>query len=365
MGISEKKIGLALSGGGMRAAVFHMGLLKWLAEENLLENVKEISTVSGASICIALVYAKNNGKWPTSKEYLEEVLPKIKDTILKNNIQKKVIKKMFVLPQYWSSRVKLLGKTMEKEWGITGGMNELPKSPMWNINCTTYETGKVFKFSQEKMGDYKIGFTENNKMKLAEMVAASAGVPILIGGYKIKLDEYEWKNTYTNDKFQNQFDKHKCVHLMDGGVYDNLGLEPIYDMNDGGKCKKDIDYIIVSNAVRDIRLVKQGELFTRMKRLLDITMNQVSGLRSRNVVSFMKGGNGLYLKIGNTKKDIYSKSGNEHNFIDGECLSDEDAEKAKNYAITLSSPTEKDFEILVTHGYEVAKYTYAVHKDED
>ena len=29
----DMKIGLALSGGGMRAAIFHLGVLKWLAEQ--------------------------------------------------------------------------------------------------------------------------------------------------------------------------------------------------------------------------------------------------------------------------------------------------------------------------------------------
>ena len=44
------KLGLALSGGGFRATVFHLGVLDRLAAENLLESVSFMSTVSGCSI---------------------------------------------------------------------------------------------------------------------------------------------------------------------------------------------------------------------------------------------------------------------------------------------------------------------------
>ena len=53
------KIGLALSGGGFRATVFHLGVLARLAEDKRLEDVTALSTVSGGSLCIGLVYALN------------------------------------------------------------------------------------------------------------------------------------------------------------------------------------------------------------------------------------------------------------------------------------------------------------------
>ena len=43
-------IGIALSGGGIRATIFHLGVLKWVAEKGLLEEVKRVSSVSGASL---------------------------------------------------------------------------------------------------------------------------------------------------------------------------------------------------------------------------------------------------------------------------------------------------------------------------
>ncbi|MGB2874632.1 MAG: patatin-like phospholipase family protein [Gaiellaceae bacterium] len=52
----QTKLGLALSGGGHRAAFFHIGVLARLAELGLLRPVQVISTVSGGSIVGALYY---------------------------------------------------------------------------------------------------------------------------------------------------------------------------------------------------------------------------------------------------------------------------------------------------------------------
>jgi NTE family protein len=50
------KLGLALSGGGFRAAFFHLGVLARMAERGLLRKVEVISTVSGGSILGAQLY---------------------------------------------------------------------------------------------------------------------------------------------------------------------------------------------------------------------------------------------------------------------------------------------------------------------
>ncbi len=51
-----RKLGLALSGGGFRASLFHIGVLARLAELDILRCVEVISTVSGGSIIGALYY---------------------------------------------------------------------------------------------------------------------------------------------------------------------------------------------------------------------------------------------------------------------------------------------------------------------
>ena len=66
--------GLALSGGGYRASVFHLGMLARLSEEGWLENVKFLSTVSGGSLVTGLIIQVNENQWPTSERYITQVL---------------------------------------------------------------------------------------------------------------------------------------------------------------------------------------------------------------------------------------------------------------------------------------------------
>jgi len=48
--LHRPKLGLALAGGGFRASLFHLGVLRRLAELDLLRYVEVLSTVSGGSI---------------------------------------------------------------------------------------------------------------------------------------------------------------------------------------------------------------------------------------------------------------------------------------------------------------------------
>src|SRR3954464_10727082 len=47
------RIGLALSGGGFRATLYHLGLIRFLRDAGLLSNVTHITSVSGGSIIAA------------------------------------------------------------------------------------------------------------------------------------------------------------------------------------------------------------------------------------------------------------------------------------------------------------------------
>jgi NTE family protein len=56
--MAEQKLGLALSGGGFRASLFHIGVLARLVELRILPRVQVLSTVSGGSIVGAYYYLK-------------------------------------------------------------------------------------------------------------------------------------------------------------------------------------------------------------------------------------------------------------------------------------------------------------------
>lgn len=363
MNNEKSNIGLALSGGGIRAAVFHLGVLKWMAEKNMLHSISRISTVSGASLAIGLIYSHNSLKWPTDRQYSNLVLPKIRKCILKNDIQKNALKKLAFSPWCWNKKVNLLSEVLSDCWGITGSLSNLEDTPKWDINCTTIETGKRFRFSQEKMGDYLLGYVKNPSFYISDAVAASAGFPILIGPYSFEPNKYKWeKSEFSDDTWVPPSDKY--VHLWDGGVYDNLGMESIYKPNNAGELKEDVDFVIISNASDSIRYEKRKNDLSgkNLKRLLDISMDQNRALRTRSVIDYMKRTkNGIYLNIGNSPWDIISKSGADIKLTKN-CLSDVDAKYVREYPTTLFSPSVSDFDLILRHGYEVAMYTYACYQ---
>jgi predicted acylesterase/phospholipase RssA len=71
-------LGLALSGGGMRAVVFHIGLLRRLADDDRLEHVTQVSTVSGGSLATAAILAQTGLQWPSSEQYRHQTYPALR-----------------------------------------------------------------------------------------------------------------------------------------------------------------------------------------------------------------------------------------------------------------------------------------------
>lgn len=361
MSDEQRKIGIALSGGGIRATIFHLGVLKWMAENNMLEEIARISSVSGASLCVGLIYSHSNNRWPTSAEYLNSVLPKIQEVILKKDIEKITLKRLIISPWWWNKKVNLLAKTLQKHWGISGKITDLEKSPVWYINCTTYETGKRFRFTQENMGDYQLGYVEKPDISVADAAASSAGFPILIGPYKMRTDRYSWTESYYPNT--DSIPRDKYIHLWDGGVYDNLGMESVYKLDNGGSLAEGLNYVVVSNASAPggYQKRKSGLSGRNLRRLLGIAMDQVGALRNRNVMDYIKRTqNGMYFNIGNTAQAIAEASGVPSGLKDkliAQCMTSSDALKVRNYSTTLSKPSKPDFELILRHGYEVAECT--------
>ncbi len=362
-----QKIGITLSGGGIRATIFHLGVLKWIAEKGALEEVQRVSSVSGASLCIGMIYAHNNLRWPTSEEFLTTVLPSIENVLLTNDLQLSALRRLIVSPNYWNKKVNILAAVLENKWGVYGNLSELKGNMMWYINCTTYETGKRFRFCRNNMGDYKVGYVKNPNIPLSDVMAASAGFPVLIGPYSLQTGDYKWVPSRYNQSGWQPPDS--TIHLWDGGVYDNLGLESIFKPTNGGTLSDGLNSIIVSNASPSIDIYnrKIGLSVRNLKRLLDISMNQVESLRSRMVMDFMiRSNQGMYIKIGNSAEKIALESKCQKDlkcYLIEKCLSDEQVVKTANYPTTLRKPTEADYRLLLRHGYEVAECTYRCYQN--
>lgn len=330
---SALKIGLALSGGGIRAAIFHLGVLEYLAEVGLFGKITSISSVSGASLCIGLIFAANKNNWPTAGAFVKDIQPQVRRLILEENIQRAALIRLPFYPRKWRHRVEMLADMLEKKWGIKGNLQNLPPFPFWEINCTTFETGNRFRFRRDYMGDQKIGYVQNPNLPISHLIAASAAFPVLIGPYILKTDGL----CFTADK-QGKHPVNSIANhytLWDGGVYDNLGLDALHKIGKG--LDSEINFLIVSNASASIGHQHRGRPSRNARRLLDIAMSQIDSLRTQDFISsVVHKQKGLHLKIGYNPEN----------------------KLARNYPTTLNSPSVKDFELIFANGYEAACHSF-------
>ena len=356
------KIAIALSGGGVRAAVFHCGVLQRLALDGFLERITFVSTVSGGSLVTGLIMCRNSHRWPTSEQYLDSILPQVAECLTTATLQWSYTWRSFVLPwRLAQGRARILAKRLEAQWGIGGSLQRLPVKPRWVVNATCYETGKNWRFSQPRMGDYLTHYVQEPDIPISDAIAASSAVPGLIGPLVIRSERYQWSR-YEGRKLVPTSTCLKRYELWDGGVYDNLGVEPLF--KSGGGFREGFDLLLVSDASASLsmaprtfkRMIKPGY---RVLRLVNVATDQIRGLRSRAVVTqFMRAENsGAYFRIGNTVDQIYSAA--RLSAPVGDYLSAEDVEQEATFPTTLRRLTQPEFTRLRRHGFEVADATLA------
>ncbi|MCP6720516.1 MAG: patatin-like phospholipase family protein [Patescibacteria group bacterium] len=379
--MTEKEgIGVALSGGGVRAVVFHAGVFKWLSEENELQNVLYISSVSGGSLLVGLVFHFNNYKWPSSEEYLTTVLPSICSLLTKASLQSEALRNLVFKPWNWRyilSRANIISNTIESLWDIKAVMRDLPVSPMWAINGTTGENGRRFRIKRNDFGDYETGYADISSFKLADAMSVSAAFPVGIGPFALKTKGFNWKkqkNWDSDESKENINPPFKKMHLYDGGVYDNLGIEPLFDIGNQ-KIKKQengaLKKIIVSDASTPLVRKKIPSPISpfRIKRLIDIMLDQVRSLRVRSFVNFIKNnpGKGAYYQLGSDPTASIKKYGDLNiksvsKLFSSNWLDTYSIHEISTYPTTLNRMMSKDISLLIRHGYETAKWNDCLWK---
>lgn len=348
MNVPNKPIALALSGGGIRAMVFHLGVLKHLAERGLLESVERISTVSGGSLLVGLLLQQNEMRWPTSERFLSHSLPELREELCARSLQWGAARRL-LNPLNWRfllSRANLLALTLRHEWRVTASLANLPKVPEWSINGTTAESGKRFRFKRTDIGEYTLGYASAARFPLASALAVSAAFPGGFGPLVMQTGRYEWRKREwdappeaagpTTPAFQR-------LHLYDGGVYDNMGLEPLFDA--GRQVPKyEGCYLICSDAGAPLSPgFNMGPLNVfRLKRVADIMSDQSRSLRVRTLAQYLRQtpSSGAYLSISTPV------SSNKN------CPS---AEFAALFPTTLRRVRRDEFDKLAAHGSAVAE----------
>ena len=358
------RIALAFSGGGVRATVFHLGVLARLARQDLLSQVKIVSSVSGGSLAAGLVFAASGYRWPSSSQYLQEVVPQIHELLTTCDLQRSYITRSMMFPwRIASGRASILGELIDRQWGIAGDLADLPISPRWIINATCYETGKNWRFGRDQMGDYQTKYINNPDFRLSHALAASAAVPGLIGPLVVKSRHYPWTE-FRDDAWHPIEPKYKRLHLWDGGVYDNLGVESLFKPGQG--LQGDTDFLIVCDASRPLSSQNRGKRFRpsylkASMRLVDVATDQVRSLRARMLINFFKEnpGSGAYLRIGRKSKMTNEASSS----IATPSLSDDEVNQAAGMETSLRRLSHQEFSLLFRHGYEVADTTLARHSE--
>jgi NTE family protein len=370
---TTRRIGLALSGGGIRAAVFHLGVFHRLADEGLLEAVSAISTVSGGSLVTAAVLSNGGMRWPTSRDYLSSTYPELRRLLTTVDL-------FSVRAIGWAGllrfnrrilrdRAGILADLLASRWGIAGRLSELPDSPWWWINATCLDTGKNWRFSKREMGDWQFGRHYDPPFRLAEAAAASAAVPYAIGALSLNLPTKGWYRIgpATRRPVEKREPPATTVRLWDGGAYENLGLEALYKPGQGTTA---CDFLICSDASgplqpprgRRLRALAKGQLATPC--LFDVSSDQIRSLRSRMLLRDIESGTveGVLLRMGNSVRDIDLKSGRsrETRHYDG-YLSDESTAHALLHPTDLSALSTDVFDTIARHGYEVADATLTAH----
>lgn len=271
-----KKIGLALSGGGYRAAVYHVGTLRALHSLGILDAVDIISSVSGGSITAAF-YALHKDNY---KDFETKILEKMSHGVLNSAIFWLVcllfgIILISILIGYITYNItdnsgigvfvgftafiaqivaalnysfrcfpasKFIITQYDKVFFNKATLSDLPDSPMLTINSTNVSTQLPFSFSKGYMGEYAYmvngqSIFKPDEFPISQAVMASSCVPY--GFTPITITPKYLKSAISQCRGGVE-----PPLLIDGGVYDNQGAHKLVQK----KSKYHTDMIVVSDA---------------------------------------------------------------------------------------------------------------------
>ena len=243
---------LAFSGGGTRAASFSYGVLKALAAteittengpRSLLHEIDEISSVSGGSFTSAYYGLRG-----------EKIFEEFEDRFLRKDVEGALIRKVlnpinwFRLGSSTYGKSDLAARYYDKILFNNATFADLnrPGAPLVVINTTDLATGIRFPLSQ---WTFDLICADMDQYPLSRAVAASSAVPIVLSpivlksyagscGYEppawlgeaVKDEGHNYRKLVARsmDEYLDQ-SKRPWLHLVDGGIADNLGLRTYYN----------------------------------------------------------------------------------------------------------------------------------------
>jgi len=213
---------VTLSGGGFRATLGGLGVLRFLADAGLLTDVRYVSSVSGGSVANGLLAvampALRAGGFDRGTFDRELLVPFV-DRMSKESLSGRMLRRVVTIigPK---TRTDLLADQLDELYFHGLRLQQLDPDWRFVFNAANTSTGVRFGFEREVLGDYVLGElpTAPYDVRLAVAVAASAAVPGLLAPTAVRgLPAFPCQGN-------------RRQRLVDGGVYDNMGLEAVDDI---------------------------------------------------------------------------------------------------------------------------------------
>lgn len=321
----KKRIGLSLSGGGYRAAAFHLGTLGKLNELNILSKVDVLSTISGGSITGAAYCLKNAPYLDFEKEMVGILQSK---SVIKSILTSFTFIRLCILVILFASLIIYLASTMSS-WLVMPliiifivlaikyqfvifpvskeveraynkffykdkALNELCEKPEIAIGSTNLQTGRPFTFSKGKMGDSTYTYMKpsitfkGTTFSVAKAVTASSCVPFAFT--PISIDKQYFINETDVERINPK--------LVDGGVYDNQGIQKLTQWGSSYEC----DIIVTSDAGNKLPFEgAYNNTIILLIRTVNVFMNRIKNFQmAQNLYQTTQSGNKqiAYLSLG-------------------------------------------------------------------
>jgi predicted acylesterase/phospholipase RssA len=277
------KVGLALSGGGFRASLYHIGLLAKLAELDVLRHVEVLSCVSGGSIVGAHYYLeirkllreKTDGTI-TRQDYID-IVKRMAGQFLdgvQRNIRTRVAAELttnwkLIFSKHYTRtnragelyETEIFSRVADGEGHHPRWLNELkitpngeqvdfsPKNHNWRrhakvpilvLNATTLNTGHNWQFTASWMGEppADTDSTIDGNDRLRRLYYDDAPVQP-VNHRRVRLGDAVAASACVPGLFEPlvladlypEQSPHMTVRLVDGGVHDNQGLSALLEQD--------------------------------------------------------------------------------------------------------------------------------------
>jgi len=264
--------------------LFHVGALWRLHELGWLTSLQRISSVSGGSIASgALAMA-----WPELvQDHAPDTTRFVRHFVASvRHVARQTIDVRAVLTGLFSTRsiAQQVARRYDALLFHGATLADLPDesrggAPQFVFNASNVQTGALFRFTRTSLSDWHLGHTAQPAMSLSVAVASSSAFPPLLSPMTLAFAHDDWTATDISDLHRPPFTTR--VVLTDGGVYDNLGLEPIW---------KTYRTLLVSDAGGKLAPEERprADWLFGTTRVLDLLDQQVRNLRNREIMQAMQ-----------------------------------------------------------------------------